>query len=136
MRVCLCVLAAVAFCAAAEPQMQTLDGKLILTEGQPPLLETTAHKIIHLEGDDTTRSVLADVRLNGFTVQAKGRFTAPDKFLIDPSHTRSMLVRQAGKLKMVTYWCEVCHIRAYTPGPCVCCFRETTLDLRDPNEIE
>jgi hypothetical protein len=136
MRVCLCILAAVLLCAAAEPPTQTLDGKLVIAEGQPPLLETAGHKLIHLEGDDPTRSVLTDVRLNGFTVQAKGHFTAPDRFLIDPSHTRSMLVRQEGKLRMVTYWCEVCHIRANTPGPCVCCFRETTLDLRDPHEIE
>jgi hypothetical protein len=27
----------------------------------------------------------------------------------------------------------VCNIRAYTPGPCVCCQRETTLDLIDPD---
>lgn len=136
MRVCLCVLAAVFLGAAAEPQTQTLEGKLVITEGQPPLVETAAHTRIHLEGDETTRSVLTDVRLNGFTVQTKGHFTAPERFLIDPSHTRPMLVRQEGKLKMITYWCEVCHIRAYTPGPCVCCFRETTLDLRDPNQIE
>jgi hypothetical protein len=136
MRVCLCILAAAFLCPAAEPQTQTLDGKLVIAEGQPPLLETTAHKLIHLEGDDTTRAVLTDERLNGFAVQTKGHFTAPDKFLIDPSHTRSMLVRQEGALKMITYWCEVCHIRAFTPGPCVCCYRETTLDLRDPNQIE
>lgn len=136
MRVCLCILAAAFLCMAADPQIQTLEGKLIIVEGQPPLLETAAHKLVHLEGDETTRSVLTDVRLNGFTAQAKGRFTAADKFLIDPSHTRSMLVRQEGKLKMITYWCDVCHIRAYTPGPCVCCFRETTLDLRDPDEIQ
>jgi len=43
-------------------------------------------------------------------------------------------VRQDGKLKLVTYWCDICAIRAYTPGPCVCCQRETTLDLRDPDQ--
>ena len=134
MRACLCILAAAFLGAAAETQ--TLDGNLVIAEGQAPLLEAAGHKLIHLDGDETTRSVLTDVRLNGFTVQAKGHFTAPDKFLIDPSHTRSMLVRQAGRLKTITYWCEVCHIRAYTPGPCVCCYRETTLDLRDPSQIE
>ena len=35
---------------------------------------------------------------------------------------------------MVTYWCEVCAIRSYTPGLCVCCRDETTLDLRDPDQ--
>jgi hypothetical protein len=36
---------------------------------------------------------------------------------------------------MITYWCDVCSIRAYTPGPCVCCQQETTLDLRDPDKL-
>jgi hypothetical protein len=48
--------------------------------------------------------------------------------------TRAVLVRQGGRLKYVTYWCEVCSIRSYAPGPCWCCQRETTLDLRDPDE--
>jgi len=87
-----------------------------------------------LDGDEPTRQVLGDRRLNGFEVEAKGRFTAPDRFLIDPIHTRGLLVRQGGKLRMITYWCDTCSIRSYTPGPCVCCQRETTLDLRDPDE--
>ena len=133
MRACLCILAAAFLGAAAETQ--TLDGNLVIAEGQAPLLEAAGHKLIHLDGDETTRSVLTDVRLNGFTVQAKGHFTAPDRFLIDPIHTRAMLVRQGGKLRMVTYWCDICSIRSFTPGPCVCCQRETTLDLRDPDEL-
>jgi hypothetical protein len=34
---------------------------------------------------------------------------------------------------MVTYWCEVCAIRTYTPGECMCCQENTELDLRDPD---
>jgi len=134
MRACLCILAAAFLGAAAETQ--TLDGNLVIAEGQAPLLEMAGHKLIHLDGDETTRSVLTDVRLNGFTVQAKGHFTAPDKFLIDPSHTRSMLVRQEGRLKMITYWCEVCHIRAYTPGRACAATAKPRWNLRDPSQIE
>ena len=79
--------------------------------------------------------VLGDPRLNGFDVEAKGRFTAPDRFPIDPIHTRALLFRQGGKLRMITYWCDTCSIRSFTPGPCVCCQRETTLDLHDPDEL-
>jgi hypothetical protein len=79
--------------------------------------------------------VLADPRLNGFEVQAKGHLDA-GRFVIDPIHTHSLLVNQAGHLKLVTYWCDVCTIRAYTPGPCVCCQKETTLDLIDPDHEE
>jgi hypothetical protein len=29
----------------------------------------------------------------------------------------------------------VCSIRAYAPGPCVCCQKDTDLDLRDLDDI-
>jgi hypothetical protein len=109
-------------------------GKLLVREGQPAQVETAEHKTVKLDGDESTLKVLGDGRLNGFQVEAHGHFTAPDRFLIDPVHTHSLLVRQDGKLKLVTYWCDICSIRAYTPGPCVCCQRETTLDLRDPDQ--
>jgi hypothetical protein len=134
MRFCLCLLAfAVSALAADSHPSETLRGKLVLTSGKPPAVETADHKLVILDGDDPTRQVLGDQRLNGFEVEARGHFTAPDRFLIDPIHLRSMLVRQGGKLKMVTYWCDTCSIRSFTPGPCVCCQRETTLDLRDPD---
>ena len=111
-----------------------LRGKLRVREGQPATLETADRKLITLEGDDTTSKLLGDGRLSGYEVEARGRFTAPDRFRIDPSHTQSLMVRQDGRLKLITYWCDVCSIRAYTPGPCVCCQRETTVDLRDPDK--
>jgi hypothetical protein len=120
----------------ADPQPgETLRGKLVLGERKPPVVETAEHKLVTLDGDEPTRKVLGDQRLNGFDIEAKGRFTAPDRFLIDPIHTRALLVRQGGKLRMITYWCDTCSIRSFTPGPCVCCQRETTLDLRDPDEL-
>jgi hypothetical protein len=136
MRLCLCLLVAAVACLAGDPQTTvTLHGKLIVRAGKPTAIETTDHKTVLVDGDPEMRKVLADPRINGFEVQAKGHFTAPDRFLLDPIHTHSMLVNQKGHLKMVTYWCDVCSIRAYTPGPCVCCQRETVLDLRDPDEL-
>ena len=123
------------FAAVSAFAADSLHGKLVLRDGQPPALETAEHKLVTLDGDEPTRKVLGDRRLNGFEVEAKGRFTAPDRFLIDPIHTRSMLVRQDGKLRMVTYWCDICSIRSFTPGPCVCCQPETTLDLVDPDKL-
>ena len=78
--------------------------------------------------------MLGDTRLNGFEIHAKGHFTDPGHFQLDPIHTHSLLVNTDGHLKMVTYWCDTCSIRAYTPGPCVCCQQETVLDLRDPDK--
>jgi hypothetical protein len=126
-------MAAVCIAADSRPAV-TLSGRLIVREGKPATLETSDHKLIRLDGDDPTRKVLADPRVDGFEIQAKGHFTAPDRFLLDGMHTHSMLVRSGGHLKMVTYWCDVCSIRAYTPGPCVCCQKETTLDLIDPDK--
>ena len=119
--------------AATLPAATTVNGKLAVHENGRATIETPAHQIITLNGDDTTNKVLADPRLNGFEAEARGHFTAPDKFQIDASHTIPFLVRKDGHLKMVTYWCDVCSIRDYVPGPCRCCQRETALDLRDPD---
>jgi len=132
MRGCL-ILFAAAVCAfaASSDKTETLEGKLVLSPGQPPVIATAGDKQVQLDGDASTRKILGDQRLNGFEVQAKGHFAA-GKFLIDPIHTTALLVRKDGHLKMITYWCDVCSIRAYTPGLCVCCQKETTLDLIDP----
>lgn len=134
MRFCLCLLAMAALSFAADPQTVTLHGKLIVREGRPATLETPDHKLVQLDGDTPTHKVLGDTRLNGFEIQAKGHYTAPGRFQLDPIHTHSLLVNRDGHLKMVTYWCDTCSIRAYTPGPCVCCQQETVLDLRDPDK--
>ncbi len=137
MRVCLCFLALAVFSlyATTPPKSETVRGKLVVRSGEPPALDTADHKRILLDGDSPTRKVLHDLRVNGFEVEARGHFTAPDRFLIDPQYTHALLVREGGKLKMITYWCDVCYIRAYAPGPCVCCQKNTDLDLRDLDDI-
>ena len=137
MRFWIYLLAFTAICLAADtPESVMLRGKLTVREGKPASVETPDHQRVELTGDEATLKVLADGRLNGFEIQAKGKFTAPGRFTIDPIHTRSLLVQEKGRLKMVTYWCDICAIRAYTPGPCACCQRETTLDLRDPDHLD
>jgi len=135
MRVCVLFLAcALMICLGQAPPGETLSGRLVQPDGGPPALETNDHKMVLLDGDEATRGVIHDHRLKGVEMEARGHFTAPGRFLIDPIHTRAILVRKDGHLKFVTYWCDVCSIRTYTPGPCWCCQRETTLDLRDPDE--
>lgn len=119
-------------CLAAAPT--TVRGKLVQREGKPPALETPDHKIISLDGDEPTRGVLNDKRLNGFDLEAKGQFSDPDHFVVDPIHTKAMFVHKEGRVKVITYWCDICSIRTYTPGKCWCCQQETTLDLRDPDQ--
>lgn len=136
MRFCLCIFAIAALCYAADPQSTTVRGKLVIREGQPAAVQTAQGKKIPLDGDDSTRKVLADPRLDGFEIQAKGHYDSAGRFTIDPIHTHALLVNKDGHLKLVSYWCDVCTIRAYTPGPCVCCQRETSLDLIDPDHEE
>jgi hypothetical protein len=134
MRICVLLLTLAGLAQGdAMPPSSTLSGILHVLETGPSTVTTADHRKILLDGDETTRKVLADPRLNGFSIEAKGHFTSHDTFLLDPSHLRSLLVRQDGKLKLITYFCEVCNIRAYVPGPCACCQRETVLELRDPD---
>ena len=135
MRFCLCLLmAAVSVFAADSKSAGHLRGKVKIHPGQSATVETADGQTVALGGDETSQKILQDTRLNGYEIDARGHFTTPGHFQLDPSHTHSMLVRDGGKLKLVTYWCEICAIRSYTPGPCVCCQRETMLDLRDPDE--
>ena len=137
MRVCLCflALAALSLHAATPPKSETVSGRLVVRSGEAPALETADHQRILLDGDTPTRKVLHDPRVNGFEVEAHGHFTAPGKFLIDLQHLRPLLVRDGASLKMITYWCDVCYIRAYAPGPCVCCQKDTDLELRELDDI-
>jgi hypothetical protein len=130
-------LLAVCSLSAADkaPAAEIIKGKLVVRSGQAPVVETAEHKTIELDGDTPTRKVLHDPRVSGYEIEAHGHFTSGGKFLLDPQHTRSLLVRDGGKLKMITYWCDVCYIRAYAPGPCVCCQKDTDVDLRDLDDI-
>jgi len=112
---------------------ETVKGKLTQRPSKPPAIATPDGKLIELDGDEETRGVLRDKRLAGFELEAKGHFTTPLRFQVDPIHTRAVTVFQNGKPRLVTYWCEVCSIRTYTPGLCWCCQKDTALDLRDPD---
>jgi len=115
----------------ADAGASSVRGKLVQHEGQPPAIETSDHKLVRLAGDDATVHVLHDKRLNGMEFEIAGHFTAADEFQADPAYTHAVHVLKDGKRFMVTYWCEICSIRQYEPGPCWCCQRETHLDLRE-----
>jgi len=98
-------------------------------------LKTPDGKLILLEGDPPTMAVVRDRRLAGATLEVMGTLGAPDRFIIGPIHKKSMWVHKSGKKLMITYWCDVCSIRTYSPGKCWCCQEETELDLREPDEL-
>jgi hypothetical protein len=90
-------------------------------------------RVIGVSGDAESVAVLRDLRLAKDEFELRGRFTAPDAFAIDPIYLRAIFVWRDGRRLVVTYWCDVCAIRAWTPGKCQCCQDEMALDLRDPS---
>lgn len=95
-------------------------------------LKTPDGRIVKLSGDVESAAVLRDERLAREEFELRGKFTAPEAFTIDPIHLRAIFVWRGGQKLIVTYWCDVCAIRAWTPGKCQCCQDEMALDLRDP----
>ena len=119
--------------ALAASARSSLRGKLRQRSGKA-LLETRAGGMVALEGDEPTTGVLKDARLAGADLDVIGEAAAPDRFVVDPIHTKAMFVHKDGKRLLIAYWCEVCSIRTYTPGECWCCQEETRLDLRESIE--
>jgi hypothetical protein len=112
----------------------SLRGKLVRSSGDKPALEMGDKKTVYLEGDEPTVGVLNDKRIWGTDFEVVGHFNSPGHFEIDPIHTRAMFVHKEGKRLTISYWCEVCYIRTYTLGTCVCCQKYTDLDLKDADE--
>ena len=115
---------------AAFADSSTWRGKLAQPESGPPLLVTSASKQIPLDGDKDTLRVLRDKRLAGMDVEVKGRMEG-GRLIVGPIHTKALHVHRDGKALNITYWCDTCAIRTYTPGICLCCQEETALDLRE-----
>jgi hypothetical protein len=119
---------------AAQTAARTVRGILTLTAGGRPALRTSSGALVYPDGDPPTRGVLRDKRLLGMDMELAGTFDSADRFTVNPIHTRSIFVYKNGKRLMVTYWCDVCAIRTYTPGQCWCCQEETALDLREKDD--
>ena len=100
-----------------------------LAEGDA--IVTPGGERITVTGDAPTMGVVRDARVFGFDFEAVGKFTEPGKFVIDPIHTKAIYTWKDGKRLFITYWCDVCSIRTYTPGTCWCCQEETVLDPRE-----
>jgi hypothetical protein len=118
--------------ARAEAPATHLRGRL--RAGGKPVLELTDGRRAQLSGDESTRAVLNDDRLDQVDFEVLGHWESAERFAVDPFHQHAMFVHKDGKRLYVTYWCDVCFIRSYTPGLCWCCQKNTDLDLRDSIE--
>ena len=120
--------------ATGQPAKDSVKGKLIQHQDAPSVIRTEDGQEIALSGDEDTQKVLHDPRLAGVTLEAIGHFAAPGQFAVEPIFEKNMFVLKDGKRLRITYWCDICSIRTYAPGVCVCCQKWTDLDLRDPNQ--
>ena len=125
------LLGAVSGLGAAEEEIR---GSLALAPDGSPAVKLADGRLVRLEGDKDTVGVIADERLRGTDFEAVGEFLEPGLFRIGPIHKKSMWIHRNGRRHSISYWCEVCSIRSYTPGICWCCQEETELDLREAGD--
>ncbi|HWN97823.1 MAG TPA: hypothetical protein VNS63_00975 [Blastocatellia bacterium] len=74
---------------------------------------------------DSSTAMFADSRVRQRDLQITAKLLPGDKL-----ETVTVQSIKQGKLYDIYYFCELCNIRAYAPGPCPCCrneleFRET-----------
>ncbi len=112
---------------------ESVRGRLRQDAEKPPAITTAEGRVVELEADEATTAVLRDARLKNEDFEAVGRYRGPSRFEVDPIHERALFVWREGKRLVVTYWCDVCSIRAWRPGRCQCCQEEMRVDLRDPS---
>jgi hypothetical protein len=85
-------------------------------------LHATDGKLYRFLPTDVLTAMFADQRVRQMELQINGRIDAKDRFEI----IRVQAVRD-GSLSDVYYYCFVCSITAYAPGPCVCCGEDVKL---------
>lgn len=115
----------------AAGKTESIRGRLKLAAPGKPVLSVSAVELITLRGDESTMGVLLDPRVRDMDFELIGAPTSMGAFEVGPIHTRAMYVHKGGQKLFVTYWCDICSIRTYTPGSCWCCQEDTELDLRD-----
>ena len=122
------LLTAVAALARGSEGATSLRGPL--RQDPEPVIESSGKRVV-LSGDEATMLVLRDSRLSGTDFEVLGAWHGPAAFDVEKIHKKALFVHRGGKRLYVTYWCDVCYIRTFSPGKCWCCQKETDLDLRE-----
>jgi hypothetical protein len=112
-----------------------IRGKLHTPTEEEAWLQTEDGRKIRLHGDEQTELVLHDERLKELEFELHGEAKGDDGFEILPIHRPALFAWVNGERLRVTYYCDVCAIRTYSPGMCMCCREDTRVDLVDPAVI-
>lgn len=129
------ILCAAPLSGAGDPAAKSFRGKLAKDPNGNPVLQLADGSRLLLTGDDETTGVLKDKRLAGGDFEVVGKLSG-ETVQILPIHEAALFSWKDGKRLRVTYWCDICAIRTYTPGLCWCCREETELDLREPDKVD
>ena len=81
-------------------------------------------KLHNFAPTDISTAIFTDARVRQRELQVTARLDS--KSLLEIIRVQSI---KAGKLYNIYYFCEICNITAYAPGPCPCCGRE--LEFRE-----
>lgn len=118
--------------SAAASTSGEIRGKLIQPSSGPVSIDTGSGKV-EIQADKDAAEVLRDPRLAPLDIALHGHLIDATHFQLDPFFRKPIYAVKDGKEMLVTYYCDVCSIRYYSPGRCVCCQQETRVDLHDEN---
>jgi hypothetical protein len=115
------LLASSLWAAQAKP-LTVLEGKLLTTRGDCPLLKIGDREQALSADTPYLLHTMQDKRLDGREVRLEGLAKPDGSFEVQWLYTV-----HDGKLFKVRYFCATCNIVALEPGLCVCCQQPTEL---------
>jgi hypothetical protein len=115
------LLAPCVWAAQAKP-LSVLEGKLLTTRGDCPLLKINGREQGLSANTPYLLATLQDKRLDGRDVRLEGIAKPDGSFEVNWLYTV-----HNGRLFRVRYFCATCNIVALGPGNCVCCQQPTEL---------
>ena len=108
--------------AAQAKPLAVLQGQLITTRGDCPLLKVNGREQSLSADTPYLLHTMQDKRLDGRQVRLEGIPKPDGSFEVHWLYTI-----HDGKLFTVRYFCKTCNIVALEPGNCVCCQQPTEL---------
>lgn len=108
--------------AADAKPLAVIQGTLLTTRGDCPLVKTNGHDQALSSDNPHLYRTMQDKRLDGREVRLEGTERPDGSFNVQWLYTV-----HNGKLFRVRYFCATCNIVALEPGLCVCCQQPTEL---------
>jgi hypothetical protein len=110
----------------------TITGKLAMVD-KAPVLRVDGKEIRLVSDDEYAPLILRDERLLSRTVHLEGQWKEQGR-VFEVTHIHTV---KEGKEFRVAYYCPICNIWAFKPGPCVCCLQPVELrELGDGEEAQ